>query len=214
MNSIRVEPSGFNQTPIFAIEEDFPEIAYYRWINGNWSVSVWLASVYVVLVYIGKRYMNEKPAFDLRFTLAFWSLSLACFSILGTMRTLPELLYVLETHGLEYSVCNPSYFIGPSKFWTCAFMMSKVVELCDTLFVVLRKQKLVLLHWYHHATVLVYAWYSFAEWQAPGRWFMVVNLAVHSLMYSYYALKAMRVRIPRQVAMGITLLQLSQVRRR
>merc|ERR1719228_1201824 len=38
-----------------------------------------------------------------------------------------------------------------------------------------------------------------------------MNYFVHSLMYSYYALRAMRVRIPKGVAMAITILQLTQM---
>ena len=45
-----------------------------------------------------------------------------------------------------------------SGFWATMFVLSKVPELGDTMFVVLRKQPLIFLHWYHHATVLVYCW--------------------------------------------------------
>ena len=38
-----------------------------------------------------------------------------------------------------------------------------------------------------------------------------MNFTVHSLMYSYYALRAMNYRVPRYVAMIITTLQLSQM---
>jgi hypothetical protein len=41
------------------------------------------------------------------------------------------------------------------------FCISKVPELIDTLFIVLRKQKLIFLHWFHHATVLIYSWYRY-----------------------------------------------------
>ena len=50
---------------------------------------------------------------------------------------------------------------------------SKLPELGDTLFIVLRKQQLIFLHWYHHITVFIYVWYSYAGHTAPGRWFMV-----------------------------------------
>lgn len=43
-------------------------------------------------------------------------------------------------------------------FWATMFVLSKVPELGDTIFIVLRKQPLIFLHWYHHATVLVYSW--------------------------------------------------------
>merc|ERR1712179_596621 len=84
-------------------------------------------------------------------------------------------------------------------------------ELGDTVFIVLRKQQLIFLHWYHHLTVLIYVFYCFSQFTSCGRWFMVMNYFVHSLMYSYYTLRALRVRVPRTVAMVITSLQLLQM---
>ena len=40
-------------------------------------------------------------------------------------------------------------------------MLSKVPETIDTLFIVLRRQPLIFLHWYHHASVLVYCFYRY-----------------------------------------------------
>ena len=68
----------------------------------------------------------------------------------------------------------------------------QVPELGDTIFIVLRKQKLIFLHWYHHITVLIYCWYSFSQYTAPARWFVVMNFIVHSIMYTYYAFRALR----------------------
>ena len=45
---------------------------------------------------------------------------------------------------------------------------------------------------YHHVTVLWFAWYSYVEFTATCRWFMVMNYSVHAIMYSYYAAKAMK----------------------
>lgn len=98
-----------------------------------------------------------------------------------------------------------------AAFWTFLFTLSKVVELGDTAFIVLRKQPLIFLHWYHHITVLLYTWYSYAETSATGRWFITMNLFVHSWMYSYYALKAMGFSPPKWIAITITTLQLMQM---
>mgnify|MGYP000362544457 CR=1 FL=1 len=38
-----------------------------------------------------------------------------------------------------------------------------------------------------------------------------MNLAVHSVMYGYYALRAMKISIPRQIAMAITGAQIVQM---
>ena len=81
----------------------------------------------------------------------------------------------------------------------------------DTLFIVLRKQRLIFLHWYHHITVLLYSWYSYKDMVAGGGWFMTMNYLVHALMYSYYAARAAGVRVPRPLAMLITSAQISQM---
>ena len=41
-------------------------------------------------------------------------------------------------------------------------------------------------------TVLWFAWYSYSELTSTCRWFMVMNYTVHALMYSYYAVKALK----------------------
>ena len=206
-----MQPSGFNQTPILAIEKDFDEIAGLEWIERNWTLSLWCSVIYVIVIFGGKYFMDNRPPFELRRILAVWSATNAAFSILGTARVLPELLYVIDKYGWEYSVCNSSYFLGSTKCWGYLYTVSKIFELGDTLFIVLRKQKLVFLHWYHHVTVMVYTWYSYSGWQSMGRWFMAMNFAVHSFMYTYYTFKAMRFRVPKFISIIITVLQLLQV---
>nr|XP_033199831.1 elongation of very long chain fatty acids protein 6-like [Bombus vancouverensis nearcticus] len=110
--------------------------------------------------------------------------------------------YILSSHLTQDPVFG---------FWSWTFALSKLVEFCDTAFIVLRKQPLIFLHWYHHVTVLLYTWFSYAEATENGKWFGLVNSFVHAWMYSYYALKAMRFNIPKWVAMFVTTLQLSQM---
>lgn len=96
-------------------------------------------------------------------------------------------------------------------FWTWMFALSKVPELGDTVFIILRKQPLIFLHWYHHITVLLYTWYAYKEYTSSARWFVVMNYCVHSLMYSYFALRAMGKRPPKASAMMVTSLQILQM---
>jgi len=91
------------------------------------------------------------------------------------------------------------------------FVISKVYELGDTIFIVLRKQPLIFLHWYHHISVMIYVWYSYTDHTSPGRWFMVMNYTVHSFMYTYYAARAMRFHVARWVNKFITSIQISQM---
>lgn len=75
----------------------------------------------------------------------------------------------------------------------------------------MRKKPLIFLHWYHHVTVLIYTWHAYKDHTASGRWFVFMNYTVHSFMYTYYALKTLRIRVPKLAAMLITLLQIAQM---
>ncbi|CAJ0565004.1 unnamed protein product, partial [Mesorhabditis spiculigera] len=86
-----------------------------------------------------------------------------------------------------------------------------VTEFGDTLFIVLRKRPLIFLHYYHHAAVLVYAIHSGSGHNATGRVFMMMNLFAHALMYTYFAVKAKQVNVPRWVAMAVTTVQTIQM---
>ncbi len=70
------------------------------------------------------------------------------------------------------------------------FIYSKIPELLDTIFMVLRNKKVIFLHWFHHATVLLYCWHAFHTSIASGIWFASMNYCVHSIMYMYFFLAA------------------------
>ncbi|KAI5103617.1 hypothetical protein C0J45_7198, partial [Silurus meridionalis] len=171
-----------------------------------------LSALYAVVIFLGQYLMRDRQKLDLRVALVLWSSSLAVFSIIGSVRSGSYMLHLLNTGGLRQSVCDTSFYSAPiSKFWAYAFTLSKVPEFGDTVFIVLRKQRLIFLHWYHHITVLLYTWYTYSERTAGGCWFITMNFTVHSLMYSYYAVKAAGLRLPRPCAMIITILQILQM---
>ncbi|XP_063699225.1 very long chain fatty acid elongase 6 [Culicoides brevitarsis] len=210
MNQIEITP---NYTYIFDFESDFIHQETRKWMVRNWTYVFYYCGIYMLVIFGGQNFMQNRPRFELRGTLALWNTMLAMFSIMGVCRTAPELLHVLRHHGLFHSVCVPSFIEQDrvSGFWTWLFVLSKLPELGDTVFIVLRKQPLIFLHWYHHITVLIYAWFSYTEYTASARWFIVMNYFVHSIMYSYYALKALRFNPPRSISMIITGLQLTQM---
>ena len=133
------------------------------------------------------------------------------FSLIAACKLVPERMRVVRRHGWAHSVCNLDGYPDELVFWVFLFVISKVVELGDTVFIVLRKQKLIFLHWYHHITSLTLAWYSLSASKALGMWYAPMNYSVHAVMYGYYALKALKVRVPKVVSMTITVLQILQV---
>ncbi|GMR45557.1 hypothetical protein PMAYCL1PPCAC_15752, partial [Pristionchus mayeri] len=143
--------------------------------------------------------MRDRPPFDLRAPLFLWNLSLALFSVLGFVRFGEDFFESLLYRGVYTTLCtNPSHK-GAAPFWTLLFLISKLFELGDTLFIVLRKRPLIFLHYYHHAVVLIYAVHAGAEHATPGRAFILMNYAAHSLMYPYYAARAIGYKPPERV---------------
>jgi elongation of very long chain fatty acids protein 6 len=84
-------------------------------------------------------------------------------------------------------------------------------ELIDTFFIVIHKKPLIFLHWYHHVTVLLYCWHAYVTKAPTGLFFIVMNYGVHSIMYGYYFLMAMKLKPSWMNAMVITVAQISQM---
>lgn len=180
-----------------------------HWMQHNWFCCVYISIVYVFVIFTIKQKMQDREPFKLRNALALWNAFLGIFSVAGAYYMLPEMFSSLRK-SFHHSVCYAST-IERSQFWMWLFALSKIVELGDTLFIVLRKQNLIFLHWFHHIFAFIYTWYSFSQNISLGRWFVTMNYCVHSLMYSYYALRALKYRIPRPIAMSITTLQILQM---
>uniref|UniRef100_A0A023FB42 Elongation of very long chain fatty acids protein n=1 Tax=Triatoma infestans TaxID=30076 RepID=A0A023FB42_TRIIF len=202
-----------NYSYFFNFEEEFIHQDTRVWMTKNWTISFYFCALYMVLIFGGQYYMQSRPRFNLKGVLCIWNSLLAAFSIMGACRTAPELFHVLKNYGLYHSICIPSYIEldRVAGVWTWFFVLSKLPELGDTIFIVLRKQPLIFLHWYHHITVLLYSWFSYTEYTASARWFIVMNYCVHSIMYTYYALKCMGYNPSRKFAMLITTCQLCQM---
>jgi len=188
-----------------------PDLSSWFQYNFNWSL--YSALAYVLAVFVGQKYMESKAKFELRKPMMIWSLVLAMFSVLGCVRLVTIFAHLYNSDGVRGVICTPSFQTrGPIiRFWGPLFIISKVVEFVDTMFIVLRKQRLIFLHWYHHATVSVYCWWMYGEQLPGGVVFMTVNIFVHSVMYTYYALRAAGVRIPKKIAVSITSIQIVQM---
>lgn len=197
----------------FAFEDNFDGDAWIEWVDTYlWYFGIPITVLYVVLVYIGRSVMASREPFSLRGPLFVWNVSLALFSIIGAYRDCPVMINAVYRDGWHSSICNNTYFQAKYRLiWGLIFSFSKVPELIDTLFIVLRKQKLIFLHWYHHAAVVTFAMYEFSGGSEIARWFSFMNFSVHSLMYSYYAIRAAGYRLPKPIAMSITLSQIIQM---
>lgn len=174
-------------------EEGFFINDYTPTVRALWSNVMIISVLYIVAVFGGIKLMKNRPAFDLIWPLRFWNLFLAVFSLWGAFRTVPFTLYTYFAIGEAPFICasgSTTYNKNAFGLAVCLFVYSKIFELIDTLFLVLRKKPVNFLHWFHHCTVLAYTWDAYANHQNSGSLFISMNYTVHAVMYTYYFLAA------------------------
>lgn len=185
----------------------------HKWMKLNWSYSIYISITYIIIVFSTKCFLRNKKPFQLRLPLFIWNSTFALFSLIGTIRCLPEFIDVISTKGLITSYCNSCYYKDMRLMtWYWLFVISKIIELGDTMFIVLRKQKLIHLHWIHHSLTLIFSWFVYSDMPSTARWMVNMNFFVHSIMYSYYAIVSIKLfKIPKSIAFSITSIQLLQM---
>jgi elongation of very long chain fatty acids protein 6 len=186
----------------------------HNMINNNYIVPTVCVLAYLLFCYFGKNFMKNRQPFGLNSELAYWNLFLSLFSAYGAIRTVPHLIHRIATHPFEDTVCESVYSAyggGACGLAVMLFILSKIPELVDTVFIVLRKKPLIFLHWYHHVTVLVFCWNSYVTKSAAGLWFVAMNYTVHAVMYFYFYLQSIK-SIPKWFPTPlITLMQITQM---
>lgn len=200
----------------WAVEQRFDPAPWHTWMQGSGMVLYAISTViYVITIFTVQRLMKNRPRFVLRTPLALWNLALAVFSIACAWRLNVATHFILSQRDatLHSLVCEKRCFEpgNPAALWILLFALSKLVEYGDTLFVVLRKANLIVLHWYHHIITYLISSYLFA-YSSPTVFIMaMVNTYIHSIMYPYYALRIMGVAVPKKIAMTITSIQIIQL---
>jgi elongation of very long chain fatty acids protein 6 len=170
-------------------------------------------AAYLAMCYFGTKIMKDRKPFDLRGPLALWNLFLATFSAWGMIKTVPHMLHLIATKEFDQTVCDRAdSWGGPGTGLAVQlFCLSKIPELVDTFFIVIRKKPLIFLHWYHHVTVLAFCWHSYVTESGAGLYFIAMNYTVHAVMYFYYFLQAIKM-VPKWFpTIIITIMQISQM---
>jgi fatty-acid desaturase len=149
----------------------------------NWvAYSVFLA--YLPTVFLCHTWMSTRPAFDLSTPLKLWNCTLSILSCIGFFTNVG---YLMEVDFETSYTSVASYQNGTYGCILLLFNLSKIVELIDTAFIILRKKHLLTLHWFHHLTVMIYCWLCIHNAPSTGYWFAQTNLFVHMVMYGYFA---------------------------
>ncbi|KAJ9297182.1 hypothetical protein DTO271G3_4475 [Paecilomyces variotii] len=90
------------------------------------------------------------------------------------------------------------------------FYLSKFYEVLDTAIILAKGKKSSTLQTYHHAGAMMCMWAGIRYVASPIWIFALVNSAIHALMYTYYTLTALSIRVPNRVKRSLTTMQITQ----
>jgi len=169
---------------------DIELLSAYRHSPVIVATALYLGFVHVLAPMYAKscRPLSPRAAHILNEVLKAWNLSLAFLSLCMFLGMMIPLVSKGFRFGLQDHICDPyrRRWSGSEWFWVAIFGFSKFFELLDTLFLVVRNRPITFLHWYHHASVLLYTWYAIQWKNSLGYVFAPVNAFVHGIMYWYY----------------------------
>lgn len=201
--------------PYFERNINFP---YYNSVHdsiySNTYILGLLSAMYVPTIFTLQYCMKNKSAmrggyYDKLFFL--WNIFLSISSGLGAVLMFP-IMYTDFIADDSYGICNTYCFNNPNIVYVgILFGFSKFFEFIDTIFIVTRKSQLEFIHWYHHIVTCIYCWHSSHIAMSTSKYFALMNLSVHAIMYFYYALYAVGNKMLHPYRKIITIIQISQM---
>jgi hypothetical protein len=181
----------------------------------HWEVPIVISIAYVIMLFGGQYIMKKREEVKLYWTLIGWNILQSLFSYAvayyfwidgGALATIRALGFF---KGMSYESCT--LVSEYSNTWVYFFCLSKIPDMIDTFLLVIRKRQVILLHWYHHISVMLFCWVAWGYRIENGGLFAGMNAVIHSIMYTYYTIASTGVRFPNVMRSMVTMLQIVQM---
>ncbi|CAO1620971.1 unnamed protein product [Sympodiomycopsis kandeliae] len=185
------------------------------WQPGKTPFSTLLSLVATVTLYLatifgGQALMTKFKVAPMKLQSSFlvhnFLLSVGSSLLLACM--LEEIMPIWYHHGFFHAICAADAWTPRMETLYIYNYLFKFWELADTIFLVLKRKPLTLLHTYHHSATAALC-FSQLMGKSSISWVVIsLNLLVHVIMYAYYFLTTLKIRCPWKRA--VTLMQITQ----
>jgi len=164
----------------------------------DWRLTVLGVFTYLcILVALRAWVVARRKPYNLKWVVVGHNLLLSAVSLLLLCIGTAEVLRLAGRTSWFELWCDAEARNTRGRIWFMYYsnFLLKWYELIDTMLLVLRAKPLQFLHVYHHAATLVLVWSQMVS-QTCQMWItMLINLTVHVVMYFYFALHAMGIRV-------------------
>ncbi|TPX32452.1 very-long-chain 3-oxoacyl-CoA synthase [Synchytrium microbalum] len=161
---------------------------------GQQHICVLACVSYLIIVLGGRELMKAYKPFTLKQLVFVHNVIMSAGSLLLWILVLEQVVPMMFNNGFTYTMCNRAAYSPRLEFLYYLNYIFKLWEFIDTIFLVLKKRPLEFLHVYHHSATAAFA-YLFLWKPISSAWVvLVLNLAVHVLMYYYYAVSTVSKR--------------------
>uniref|UniRef100_A0A0K0E7J6 Elongation of very long chain fatty acids protein n=1 Tax=Strongyloides stercoralis TaxID=6248 RepID=A0A0K0E7J6_STRER len=189
----------------------FSKIDSLKWTEERIPFVIQTIVIYLVSIFTLQKVMKNYEAFKLNIPLAIWNLFLSVYSTITVYYLYNDFFGSIMKYGIIDSWCVlGDYDKGITGYYVWLFTISKLFELIDTFFIVLRKKPLRFIHWYHHIVTLIFIFLTYIQISAFVRWGIFLNASVHSVMYFYYFMRTLNIKVNKFIPIIITSLQILQ----
>ncbi|XP_072949170.1 very long chain fatty acid elongase 7-like [Epargyreus clarus] len=184
-----------------------------KWPLMNFNDVAFVLLTYLLFILkVGPVFMEGRSPFLLkRFLLIYNAVKVVNSTVLAY-----KFLCYINDKGLFPRKCEHderTLYIIAALYWK--YMATKILDLLDTIFFVLRKKynQMTFLHVYHHVFMVMITWWCL-KYDPSDHWaFMAfMNCSIHVIMYSYYGMAALGPRYTKYLwwKKYLTMMQLIQ----
>ncbi|KAH8360265.1 hypothetical protein KR093_011825 [Drosophila rubida] len=159
--------------------------------DGYWPLIILISSYLLFVLKLGKQFMANRQPYKLTKVLKVYNI----FQVVNNTALFLVLCYYVlwvQVYDLRCLSVLPldHPYKGAERLISYAYFINKIIDLLDTVFIVLRKsyRQITVLHLVHHVYMVVacYVLFRFNGYGGQPIFTALLNLVVHSVMYSYY----------------------------